>query len=60
MQHSTSFQVGDIVKFKKRDYYLLLEYYSSGDTFDVFLAIYLNNGKINSWVFSDKTHEKVA
>jgi hypothetical protein len=59
MQRSTNFEVGDIVAFKK-DYYLLLQYISSGETFDVFKSVLLRNGKIDCWVFSNKTHEKVA
>jgi hypothetical protein len=59
MPRCTNFEVGDIVKFKK-DYYLLLEYMSSGRTFDLFLALYLNNGKISEWTFSNEAFEKVA
>jgi hypothetical protein len=59
MQRCTSFREGDIVAFSG-DYYLLLQYTSSGEHFDVFKSLLLRNGKVDFWVFSNKTHEKVA
>jgi hypothetical protein len=59
MQRSTNFCEGDIVVFKG-DYYLLLEYASSGEHFDVFKSLLLRNSKVDFWVFSNKTHKKVA